>query len=137
LLYLIYLDFKKKVPSPEGEGQDEGKHIRAVRMKELARKLRYNFTDAELKLWRAIRNRQIKNEKFRRQHIIGPFIVDFICPEKRLIIELDGGQHNEQISDDQERTLFLEKQGFTVLRFWNNQVFNEFESVLEKIHQSL
>ena len=106
-------------------------------MKQLARKLRRNSTDAELKLWKAIRNSQIKNSRFRRQHIIGPFIVDFICPEKRLIIELDGGQHNEQVLQDQERTLFLEKQGFRVLRFWNNQIFNEFESVLEKLHQSL
>jgi very-short-patch-repair endonuclease len=106
-------------------------------MKELARRLRRNSTDAELKLWRALRNSQIKNSKFRRQHVIGPFIVDFVCPEKRLIIELDGGQHNERVLKDQERTSFLEKQGFRVLRFWNNQIFDEFESVLEKIYQCL
>src|SRR5687768_9981682 len=106
-------------------------------MKDLVRKLRRNQTDAELKLWRAIRNGRIRNLKFRRQHAIGPYIVDFICPEMRLIIELDGGQHNERILQDQERTLFLERQGFRVLRFWNHQVLNEFESVLEKIYRDL
>ncbi len=106
-------------------------------MRELTRKLRQNQTEAELKLWQAIRNSQIKGSRFRRQHAIGQFIVDFICPAKRLIIELDGGQHNERILQDKERTLFLEKQGFQVLRFWNHEVFSEFESVLEKISRHL
>ena len=106
-------------------------------MKKLARNLRRKQTDAELKLWQAVRGGQIKNLKFRRQHSIGPFIVDFICPEKKLIIELDGGQHIERFLQDRKRTLFFERQGFQVLRFWNHQIFNEFESVLDKIYQIL
>lgn len=103
-----------------------------------ARDLRKNQTDAEKLLWHNLRNRQLENIKFKRQYSIGPYIVDFISLEKRLIIELDGGQHNEDenIIKDQARTEFLEKEGFKVLRFWNNDVLVNTENVLEEIIQS-
>ena len=76
-----------------------------------ARNLRKNMTDAERVLWRLIRNRQVEGRRFRRQFSIGNYIVDFICLEKRLIIEVDGGQHIERVSYDQRRTAWLEKKG--------------------------
>ena len=89
---------------------------------ERARILRKNSTDAERKLWQHLRRYQINGYKFRRQHPIGPYVVDFVCFEKRLIIEVDGGQHAQQVEDDNARTEWLQSQGFQVLRFWNNQV---------------
>jgi very-short-patch-repair endonuclease len=77
-----------------------------------ARRLRENSTDAERKLWRWLRARRLSGLKFRRQHPIGAFIVDFVCLERRLIIELDGGQHSTSASDDARRTRYLRKRGF-------------------------
>jgi very-short-patch-repair endonuclease len=91
--------------------------------RERARKLRKNMTDAERALWARIRRRQILDCKFRRQQPLGDYIVDFVCLEKKLIIELDGGQHIEQEEYDSRRTHWLEEQGFRVLRFWNHDVF--------------
>jgi len=101
----------------------------------LARELRKTQTDTESKLWNILRGRNFGNFKFRRQEQIGRYIVDFVCYEKRLIVELDGGQHNEDknIEYDAIRTRYLESQNFTVIRFWNNEVFTEIESVLEAI----
>ena len=96
-----------------------------------SKNLRTNLTDAEQKIWRHIRQRQLNNLKFRRQQIIGNYIVDFICFEKKLIIEIDGGQHTDE--NDRKRTNFLEKEGYKILRFWNNDVLNNIEGVLEKI----
>ena len=101
--------------------------------RQLARNLRKSSTDAERVLWFNLRNRRLGGYKFRRQYKIGPFIVDFACIEKKLIIEVDGGQHAEIIVKDIKRIEFLHKQGYTVLRFWNNEVFKETESVLEVI----
>jgi very-short-patch-repair endonuclease len=98
-----------------------------------ARELRKNLTEAELTLWRHLRLRQFGGYKFRRQQPIGKYIVDFVCLEKRLIIEVDGGQHSEQVSYDLERSAWLEEQGFRVLRFWDNQVLKETEAVKEVI----
>jgi very-short-patch-repair endonuclease len=89
------------------------------------------MTDVERKLWLAVRDRRLGGFKFRRQATIGPFIVDFLCVEKRLIVELDGGQHEEET--DARRTAYLEAQGYSVMRFWNNEVIGSFESVLETI----
>ncbi len=78
-----------------------------------------------------LRNRRLLNYKFKRQFVIKPYIVDFVCLELKLIIELDGSQHNEQV--DYERTVFLNQQGFKLIRFWNNDLFTNLEGVLEQI----
>ena len=98
-----------------------------------ARELRKNQTEAEQKLWQAIRLKQINGIKFRRQHAIGPYIVDFCSLSQNLIIELDGSQHLEQKEYDMQRTDFLQSKGFRVLRFWNNDVMNDLEGVIQKI----
>ncbi len=105
---------------------------------EFARNLRRNMTDAEQLLWRQLRNRQL-NARFRRQTPIGNYIVDFVCYENRLIIELDGGQHNEAagLAYDQQRDDWLSAQGFQVLRFWNHELLEEMDAVLEKIWSTL
>jgi very-short-patch-repair endonuclease len=95
------------------------------------------MTDAEQRLWQAIRGKQILNHRFRRQHPIGKYIADFACIDKKLIIELDGGQHQEQIAYDEKRTVFLNAQGWQVLRFWNNDVLNNLEGVLVNIAEAL
>lgn len=104
-----------------------------------ARDLRENSTEMEKKIWTQLRGRRFEGYKFRRQHDIGKYIVDFVCLEHKLIIELDGGQHNEQAqkSYDDERTKYLEKNGYKVLRFWNNEVNSNFEGVLETIYNGL
>lgn len=88
-------------------------------------------------MWCFVRNRRLNGNKFVRQYIIEPYIVDFICREKKLIIELDGSHHADAVSYDLERTCYLEGQGYRVLRFWNNEVLNSINSVLERILQSL
>ena len=105
--------------------------------RDFARRLRRNMTDAESHLWQSLRNRQLLNCKFRRQQPIGRYIVDFVCFEKNLVIELDGGQHADQIKYDSERTRWLQKEGFQVLRFWNNLMFQEFDGVIEVILKAL
>jgi len=85
-----------------------------------ARELRTHPTDAERRLWQKLKRRQIAGIKFRRQLPIGPYIVDFVCLERRLVVEVDGGQHLEQIPQDEQRSQWLRAQGFRVLRFWNN-----------------
>jgi very-short-patch-repair endonuclease len=102
-----------------------------------AREMRKNFTDAELKLWKRLRNRLTYSEKFRRQQPIGKYIVDFVCLEKKLIVEVDGGQHGEQIAYDNERTAWLESEGYRVLRFWNIEVLEDVEIVLDVIVRAL
>src|SRR6266404_2835045 len=97
-----------------------------------ARQLRSNPTDAEMRLWSKLRRKQIDGHRFRRQVPIGPYIADFVCLERRLVIEVDGGQHSESIADD-ARTAWLEGQGFCVLRFWNNDVLGNTEGVLTVI----
>ena len=100
-----------------------------------ARSLRKNSTRYEKTLWRHLRNRNFANYKFRRQHPVGCYIIDFYCPEAHLAIELDGGGHNYIAREihDQARTQFLANQGIRVLRFWNHQVRDELGSVLESI----
>jgi very-short-patch-repair endonuclease len=106
-------------------------------MKPRARQLRKDQTLAETRLWQYLRNRQLTDCKFRRQHVIGPYIVDFVCLEKKLIVELDGGHHLEQQEYDQLRTLELNSSGFRVLRFWNNEVLAEPDRILEVILSAL
>jgi len=102
------------------------------------RALRGRATDAERLLWRLLRSRQFLGLKFRRQHPVGPYIVDFYCAVRRLAVELDGGQHFtiEGQAYDQQRTDYLAKRGVQVLRFGNNELFENTEGVLESIRQS-
>jgi len=115
-----------------GEGKGEGVRV-PQELKNRARELRSKQTDVEAKLWRRLRDRQVFGAKFRRQHPIGPYIVDFCCPTLRLIVELDGGQYAKQTVADESRTHFLESRGYRVLRFWNNQVMTQLDAVLEEI----
>jgi very-short-patch-repair endonuclease len=130
-------------PLPMGEGQGvrtnplalwERDGVRA-KLLERARELRKNAAQAEQILWHALRNRQLNGLKFRRQHPIGRFILDFYCPEKRLAVEIDGGQHAEpeQRMYDEARTAALAKQGITVLRFRNDEIINHLEGVLQTL----
>lgn len=102
-----------------------------------ARELRTRFTEAETLLWQQLRGRRFQGFKFRRQRPLGPYILDFVCLEAGLVIEIDGGQHSEQQAYDQQRTALMESQGLTVTRFWNHEVMNETPAVLEKIWQTL
>jgi very-short-patch-repair endonuclease len=104
---------------------------------EHARQLRKNLTDAEQRLWRRLRYRQLNGHKFRRQQPIGPYIVDFVCFENRVVVELDGGQHAGRSISDEKRTRWLEAQGFHVVRFWNHEVLTDVEVVLTVINQAL
>ena len=97
-----------------------------------AKVLRANQTDAELRLWYHLRAHRFLNLKFKRQKPIGHYIVDFVCIEMRLVIEVDGGQHADSAADVR-RDAWLRERGFTVLRFWNNEVMQELDGVLEKI----
>ncbi|KRB94077.1 endonuclease domain-containing protein [Noviherbaspirillum sp. Root189] len=98
-----------------------------------ARALRTGMTLAEQRLWHAIRGKQLQGHRFRRQHPIGPYIADFACVEALLLIELDGGQHQDRIEYDLERTKFLQSQGWRVMRFWNNKVFENLDGILSSI----
>lgn len=104
--------------------------------KHYAVKLRKDLTPAERKLWGRIRNDQL-GVTFRRQHAIGSYIPDFVCIKKKLIIELDGCQHLEQEEYDQERTKYLEAQGYKVVRFWNEDVLKDIEGVILAIKHTL
>ena len=102
-------------------------------LKTKARYLRKNLTEQERKLWNIIRNKQFYGYKFLRQYPIEPYIVDFVCREKKIIIEIDGGRHNEseEIEYDKQRSLFLSSRGFKVIRFWNNEIDNNIEGVYQ------
>ena len=101
-----------------------------------ARQLRREATEAEKRLWRALREK-LPHAKWRRQMPVGPYFADFACFAERLIIELDGGQHAEALEYDVARTRFLEKQGCRVIRFWNNDVSGNLDGVLEAIAAAL
>ena len=101
--------------------------------KQSARALRKRMTDAERLLWRHLRNRELDSWKFRRPYPVGSFIVDFICLEKNLVIEVDGGPYAENEEQDIQRAAYLNRMGYRVFRFWNNQVMQETEGVLEAI----
>lgn len=107
--------------------------------KPLARNLRNNMTDAERLIWSKIRRKQIEDKQFYRQKNIGSYIVDFYCPSGKLIIEIDGGQHYGPagMKKDRERDLYLQKLGFTVLRFSDIDVLKNIEGVVERIYEYL
>ena len=100
---------------------------------EITRRLRRHSTDAEKLLWRRLRSRQLGGAKFRRQHPIGPYVVDFFCSEQGLVIELDGGQYAIQAERDARRDRWMESQGYRVLRFWNHELMANVDGVLRRI----
>lgn len=102
-----------------------------------AKILRKRQTEAEKKVWSSLRDRRLKNQKFRRQVAMGPYIADFVCHEAKLIIEIDGGQHSVQENKDAQRTDWLNKEGYKVVRFWNNEVIENLEGVLERIVEEI
>lgn len=102
-----------------------------------AKRLHRNMTEPEVKLWAHLRAHRMGDVHFRNQHAVGNYIVDFCTPRKKLIIELDGSQHLEQEAYDAERTEFLKSKGYKVLRFWNNDVMNNIDSVLTVILNAL
>jgi very-short-patch-repair endonuclease len=103
----------------------------------LARQLRRAETDAERTLWLQLRDRRLGGWKFRRQAPVGPYVLDFLCADGRLIVELDGGQHAERCVEDRQRTRTLEAMGYLVLRFWNTDVLTNMSGVLEVIAATL
>jgi len=124
----------KAPPSPATRGM-VGMGVRSVVA--AARKLRRSSTEVERILWYRIRDKQIEDFRFRRQRPIGKYIVDFVCLDAMLIIEVDGGQHADAVLADAARTRFLESLGYRVLRFWNNEVIENLEGVLERIREAL
>ena len=106
---------------------------------ELAKDNRRNMTAGETVLWSRLRAHRMDGHKFRRQHAIGRYVVDFVCLQARLVIEVDGGTHAEDSREaqDKQRTAFLEKQGFRVLRFWNDAVYTNLDGVTETIFEEL
>ena len=115
-------------------GVGEGRKNRTMEITNLAKNLRKRPTDAERLLWKYLRTRQTEGLKFRRQEPIGNYIADFVCYEKAVIIEVDGGQHCEE--RDGERDSWLSSQGFKILRFWNHDVLMNIEGVAEMIRSS-
>ena len=105
----------------------------------LARNLRKNSTIQERRLWNLLKNRQFHNLKFKRQQPIGDYIVDFICKEAKIIIEIDGGQHNEpeNIEYDKSRTEYLNNLGYKVVRFWNNEIYENIEGVVLRLKEEI
>ena len=103
-----------------------------------ARKLRRNPTDAERLLWNRLRRQQLSGHKFRRQVPIGPYIVDFLCVERSLVVEIDGAQHADtRTAYDRVRDDYLERRGFRILRFWNREVSQQLDIVIESIWSDL
>jgi very-short-patch-repair endonuclease len=105
--------------------------------REFAKALRKQMTDAERLLWRHLRNRALGGWKFKRQYPVGPYIVDFVCLDKNVVIEVDGGQHAENEKLDRQRSAYLNKMGYKVFRFWNNEVLQATEAVLSSIFSTL
>ena len=108
-----------------------------TKLTNFARQLRTNSTDTESLLWRHLRASRFDGYKFKRQQPLGGYIVDFVCFESRLIVELDGGQHADQAAADKIRGQWLNDQGFQVLRFWNNEVLTNLEGVMQCVHAAL
>ena len=108
------------------------------KMKPIRKELRHNQTEAETKLWQQLKGKQLDGLRFCRQFSIGRYVLDFYCPVKRLCVELDGGHHadSETVCYDKERTEYLNHLRVNVLRFWNNEVFENLDGVLEAIRRA-
>ena len=115
----------------------KGQTNKRIRASHLPQQLRNGSTDAERMPWRQLRSRQIEGCTFRRQHPFGDYILDFACLERMLVVELDGGQHGDRVEQDERRTRVLQSAGFVVLRFWNNEVFEQIDGVVEVIQRQL
>jgi very-short-patch-repair endonuclease len=115
----------------------QGQTSRKIIDGKLPRRLRNQATDAERRLWQHLRGKQLDGCRFRRQHPFDVFILDFACLERKVVVELDGGQHADSAAYDARRTGFLERAGFLILRFWNNEVFDNIEGVVELIIATL
>ena len=102
-----------------------------------AKRLRAEMTEAEKKLWYRIRLNQLGGRRFRRQVSIGDYAVDFACLKRKLVIEVDGGQHDWRREEDEARTRYLEARGYRVIRFWNNEVFENMDGVLQVIARAV
>ena len=102
-----------------------------------ARQMRHEPTDAERKFWFAVRAHRFSGYKFKRQYPIGPYIADFVCLERRLVIELDGGQHAQRSDYDAERTAYLQTRGFCVLRYWNDEFLRNPDCILDDVWRVL
>ena len=143
--YLIdkYLSRYSPSPIPSPQGGEGVKHFHCHNYTAFAnlksKELRQNSTDSENILWNLLRNNQIHNLHFKRQKPIGKYVVDFVCLKEKIIIELDGGQHNEpeNIEQDEERTRYLNSLGYNVLRIWNNEITQNLEGVKEYLYNSL
>ena len=148
------LNHRHSVPSPVGEGQGGGSEQPAQRQipKKMSekllphddprlitngRQLRQNMTPAEWRLWQYLRGKRLGGYRFRRQQPLGQYILDFVCVEAKLVIEIDGGQHTGQTAYDETRTQYLQNLGFTVIRFWNNEVLQQTHAVLTAILNKL
>ena len=129
------------VRAAEGQSRNARRTLPPKELIELARKLRAEQTDAEQLIWELLRDHRLHNEKFRRQHPVDAggkrFVLDFYCHDIKLAIEIDGGQHQEQATQDTQRTRLLEQQGIKIIRFWNNEVLAQTQSVLEAIWNEL
>ncbi|MCZ4343229.1 endonuclease domain-containing protein [Sphingomonadaceae bacterium G21617-S1] len=124
-------------PLPLAGGVGGGPPTFRPRATSLAKKLRNNATGVERKLWQHLRNSQLKGFKFSRQMPVAGFVCDFLCRSARLVIELDGGQHDSQTDEDETRTRRIEAEGYRVIRFWNNDVNDGIEGVLLRISEAL
>jgi very-short-patch-repair endonuclease len=115
-------------------------HLAALRTPDVAanaRELRKNMTDAERRLWYYLRAHRLEGRGFRRQVPLGPYVADFLCEKARLIVEVDGGQHSERTGKDEERTAWLNAQGYRVVRFWNHDAMGNMEGVWEVLSRAL
>jgi very-short-patch-repair endonuclease len=144
--YLLKFNLTLPLPLKEGEmrflsldgrgKKGEGDFKLDKNLTQIAKKLRKESTHAERLLWRHLKTKQLEGYKFRRQEPIGNYIVDFVCYENRIVIEVDGSQHQTEKAKDKKRDLWLKSQGFKVLRFWNNEVLNNLEGVYKVIKES-
>lgn len=115
--------------------QERTQNVDRTLLKQRARTLRNNPSEAERQLWQCLRKGQLAGCKFRRQEVLGPYIVDFVCFGPKLIVEVDGGQHGEQGAYDEARSRYLEGLGYRVIRFWNHEVLSQPNSVLARIFE--